>query len=447
MSTSPSPSVASKEECQEISPSVPSLTNLCMKAISVNLEKYPAESFGLFSEDLWDKIVKYRHESTAPKAASCRGTLADGRSAPAISERIMREIETENPHLRNCALADTLVWKDCVEYKFKSGGTGRPKVLSVPWSDLVSQVKEAGQGLTEVASASNQMYITNDEIEIKITEFFTIMNDCPMSVPLLKATDIGKKVSKVLKACQKGDAPDALASFKKKFHRLLESWKNLASASGVQVASSKSSNIDDCTGRGKYTSMQRYHQDVELLQNCHSWRDLFSILTERQNKLMLEHGQKMRTIRQNLDTNKHRVKKAKVASIAFASSTSSTQPRGTLRRLDEKLTNNKSPFTSQKFSRPAGNTISKSKMALLKKETARRQTNMTKATLNQINGKRSQSVFAASVSNMNGEKKRALPQMQKESQVLSMGSGKQLKLPSSKTARMLQKERVNSVRR
>jgi len=206
-------------------------------------------------------------------------------------------------------------------------------------------------------------------------------------------------------------------------------------------------NADDCTGRDKKTTMEQYHKDVSLLQNCLSWRDLFNTLSKRQNKLMMQHGQKMRTIRQNLDSNKHKVKKAKVASIAFTPV--NNQPRGTLRRLDDKLNNiskSKSPFTAQQKTLPNKNGASKSKMAMLKKETAKQST-FTKATMSQFNGKRSASVFAVSVSNMNGEKKRELPKAQKESQVLSFGGGKRLKLPSSKTESMLHRERVKGRRK
>lgn len=356
----------------------------------------------------------------------------------------MRDIESENPHLKNSVVSDTLVWKDCVEYKFKSGGLSRPKVLAVPWPDLVALVKEAGAGLGEVASSSNRMGMSDGEIRRKISECLETLEGCPMSVPLMKATDIGKKVSKLLKACQKYDS-DALEAFQDQLHSLLESWKKLASDSGVQVESSHSSSAD-CTGRDNKTSMQRYRKDVELLQNCHSWRDLYSTLSERQNKLMLQHGQKMRSIRNNLNTTKHKVKTAKVASIAAIPG--SLQPRGTLKRLDEKLSNSKSKsiFISQQKVARTGTGISKSKMALLKKETAR-QTTYTKATMNQLNGKRSKSVFSVSVSNMNGEKKRDLPTMQKESHVVVTGAGKKMKMPSSKTANMLHKERVNGVRR
>jgi len=420
---------------KKCSSSVPSLSTLCLQKISIKIEKYPATAFSMLSDLQWEKILQFRHEMTKPKTAGGgRGGLdGSGRMAPAISAKLLEETEKENEHLRNSQVADELVWKDCVAYKFKLNGSSRPKMLSLPWPILVKQVKETGQELLEIVSSSGRSELSCDEMKSKISDCLSRLDDFPMSVQLLSATDIGKIVSKVLKSCKRietqkeiSNESAVLVSFRERFNDLFESWKNVASESGVVVSSSQSSTVHDCTGRDKKTTVQQHKEDLNLLQSCSSWRDLYHALTERQSKVMMQHGEKMRAIRHNLENNKNKVKKAKLLQ--------SRQPRRN-HRLDNII--HKQPTKAIQVLNSASKSTRNSKFNVLRKETALA---VCLQKSNPSNIKKG-SMFGASVANVNAAQKRKVIDTTKD---IKIKGGKKLKLPSRKTASMLHSQRVGS---
>mmetsp|Transcript_2197 Transcript_2197/g.5846 ORF Transcript_2197/g.5846 Transcript_2197/m.5846 type:complete len:544 (-) Transcript_2197:214-1845(-) len=366
MSESKTPSSASRVR------SVPTLALLCKEVIASKIERYPPECLGILSEAEWDAIVKRRHRKTAPKHGSAAGKVGctgnvitnsitsktggldgSGRLVPSISAQIMTAVEEACPHLRCSSVADDLVWKDCVEYKFRTGGPSRPRAFHCPWDLLVSRLKKSGEDLMELLKPPVENSSATEDTEDDGTSVgasllrkrerildisIKTLSDAPMSVPLLTSSGVGKAVQKVIKQCTKlrlkeeevpwyivdmwsrsraeGMSPaspgrmhsrSALISPLEQLERLLQGWKNVASSSGVVLSKNNGDSVEDCSGRNKKTSAEQHGKDMKVLQTCKEWRDIYIALVDRESKMMANHGKMMRKIRENLNTDRPKI--------------------------------------------------------------------------------------------------------------------------------------------
>lgn len=251
-----------------------SLVALCRAVVTTNLERYPPESFGICDPDEWQAIVRLRHASTQPKrviGAAVTGLDGTGRLVPAVAEKLLHAIEECNPHLSDCPVADTLMWKDCVEYRFRRGaGLTRPTALHLPWPLLVHELQvQANHLMTSSASPT-----------VDIQEVINILRAAPMNVALLKDSGVGKTVKKAIKKVD--------AEWKTQLEDLLSVWMEMAATDGV-VSSNTQTKHDDTT-----------QEDLELAETCHSWRQLFAVLKHRNEELRTTQGKRMREIRNNV---------------------------------------------------------------------------------------------------------------------------------------------------
>uniref|UniRef100_A0A7R9W9Q2 TFIIS N-terminal domain-containing protein n=1 Tax=Pseudictyota dubia TaxID=2749911 RepID=A0A7R9W9Q2_9STRA len=367
MLKSQAPSVGSRTR------SVPSLALLCMEAISSKIERYPPECLGVLSESEWDSIVRCRHRKTAPKQGhgSAAGKVActgnkiknsitsktggldgTGRLVPAISGQVMTAIEEACPRFKCSSVADDLVWKDCVEYKFRTGGPSRPRAFQYPWDLLVARLKRSGEDLVELLKPPCKISAVENTEEGEsmvdasllhrrgrvLERSIKVMSDAPMSVALLKSSGVGKSVQNFIKQCGKlhskgGDIPAHVVdvwserrieglnlsplghtqsrsvhmSPLEQLQRLLQGWKNVASSSGVEVTNGSDSHVEDCSGRDKKTTAEQHDKDMKMLQKCKQWRDIYYALLERESKMMENHGKRMRKIRENLNTDRPKI--------------------------------------------------------------------------------------------------------------------------------------------
>ena len=250
-----------------------SLEDLCRAVIVANLEKYDPSCLGVLSEDDWEDIVRLRHQKTQPKQKSNAGLDGSGRLAPAISDKLLTLIEETNPHLAESPVVDELVWKDCVEYRFRRGNAlTRPRELNLPWPELLAHV----QGLAQDLQAGNSSVVD-------------AMLGLPMNVPLLRATGIGKVVRKSIKKQKQQQSPGQ-ESCVSKLESLLRSWKTMAASPNAASA---------------------IPSDLEVAEHCLSWRQLFAALKQRQDSRRESQGKRMREIRQHLASGRPKVVKVR----------------------------------------------------------------------------------------------------------------------------------------
>lgn len=363
---------------------IPTLYKLCISAISSKIERYPAEVFSALSETEWERIIRHRHQSTAPTNTTRPPNFKNGiqqrwgidgfgRMSPAISDKTMREIEDCNPHLACSKVADQMIWKDCVEYKFKRDGPTRPRALWYPYAILMDRLNQSVKNLScllespprlpSCTNKNNSISNHDQDLESKkesicidaahkaIYESLKILMESPMSVDLLNETKIGKSISKFIKKVNKLTADtqnthntihisiwkhpislqrDEDTRFKsvgnnshailpeQHLQKIVQSWKEVASSQGVKIAQTSNSPTLPTRNTG-ITDPQQYAQDMRVLQMCHSWRDLFEALTERKEHMLESHGAKMREKRQSMEKSKHSVKQVKLRANKFQS--------------------------------------------------------------------------------------------------------------------------------
>ena len=402
---------------------VPTLSDLCLETIAGSLEKFPPHCFSLLAEFEWDEIIRKKHRNTSPgqnKSGSAKisapvvlsgGLDGNGRTIPAVAHKFMREVEEANPHLSQSAVSDELVWRDCVEYKFRSGGTSRPRFFQYPWPLLIEKLKGSGDDLLHVLtpppSGPDEEGCTEASIrqqrEDRMMKSIQFLGNSVMSIDLLAQSGCGKAVKKFIKECRKVVAttdggrsiprwmPDILAprpnlrllSPVEYLDILLSSWKALASSSGVEVTTasantitkSSSSSKDETTdamtifppelfsGQNKRTSDEQHREDVALAMTCWQWRQIFEALSNREAAKIARHGEKMRRLREDLHSDRPKIGQVGIKSAA-TSSNRKTMTMSRQSRQEEIL--NKSRGTRAKMAAAASGRSSSSGTAKIK---------------------------------------------------------------------------------
>lgn len=296
-----------------------SLVFLCRRVIVANLERYPPEAFGIVDEYEWESLIRLRHQRTAPKAGS-GGLDGTGRIAPALKDPHLSQVEAANPHLAESAIVDWLVWRDCTEFRFRRGGLTRPRALTLPWPLLVKSIRSCGSNLLQTLSAENRQ---PDPTILK--ERIDLLMESPMNVPLLQASGIGKMVKEAMRFKY---VPDETAA---QLKLILNLWKELAASYGVELQSQKS---EAATLGGDWIQRAKQDQeDLEQVERCQSWRELFAYLKQREEDRRSSQGKRMREIRQSLSQDRPKVVKVRP--------TSARQHRILERQPEHKDSNNK----------------------------------------------------------------------------------------------------------
>lgn len=234
MSSSPSSSPKKRYSPFYIRPSaaaasttVPTLVQACRSVVVTHLEKFPPESFSIIDTEEWEAMVQLRYERTRPRRISTNA-MHGGRLVAPVSAKYLIPIETENAHLAESEISDTLLWKYCVEFKFRRGGLSRPVELELPWPLFVAQMKQHAESLA------------NAELR---SEAIKYLANVPVSVALLRDTGAGKTVKKAIKKLPDLDKP-SLVQLKELLARWMtmvekpeqfEPNENLAIAAGCSV--------------------------------------------------------------------------------------------------------------------------------------------------------------------------------------------------------------------
>jgi TFIIS helical bundle-like domain len=206
------PSVAAAaEQPDQRQRRLPSLVQLCRRTIVSNLERYPPEAFDIVDPVEWDELVRLRFESTRPKKHRGPGEQVsgsiDGRLVPVVSAKFLQIFEGANPHLAESIEADELLWKYCVEFKFRQGCLTRPAALHLPWPQLVERVKHMGEQLCDGEPS-----------------MVAPLSTVPMNIALLRDSGVGKLVKKAIKKC----GAMFEDSVKERLRQLVATWMKVA---------------------------------------------------------------------------------------------------------------------------------------------------------------------------------------------------------------------------
>lgn len=348
---------------------IESLASKCRNIIASNIERYPAETIGSLPYTEWEAIVKVKYEMTAPKnqngakVKKVKGSclLSDGRKFPVFTDKFIREVEEKNEHLRSSTVTDELVWRDCVDFKFKNvGSLTRPSVFRLPWNIQVERLQQIVEDIRTLrlipetssnvvtdesstsssSSASNNNDDTNAAQMKKIAGIVEELQTTPMIVPLLSASGIGRALKKLIKKLRAFDEAmktntdnttttnksNCYLTWSIQLENIIQQWKDIASESGVVMSpnklpsspSSVSSSPKTLSARNKHTSPEQHAEDVKNIQECTQWRHLFDKLVAREKKMISSRGAKMREFRKHLEVARPKI------------STATTKKRGKL---------------------------------------------------------------------------------------------------------------------
>lgn len=289
---------ATSYSCQHEEAAKKSLVDLCRSVLVSNLERFPPEAFAILDEEEWDNLIRVRYARTQPQKGK-GGLDGRGRMNPAVAEKFMSELEKTIPHLAQSEVADKLVWRDIVEFKFKGGGLSRPRGLMYPWPVLEGLAEEYGKTLLSISQ------LNSIDKELRTVAFRTISEICemPMDVSLLKSSGIGKAVKKFIKSCSSNeclsafDEPISNSNIREtprtKLEAVLQSWMALAASSGVQMKNSMDDDIPP--------DVTCLH-DLAEARKCKFWRDLYNTLEIYDEKRRSNQGAKMRERRHRLNS-------------------------------------------------------------------------------------------------------------------------------------------------
>lgn len=295
-----------------------SLVARCRAVVVANLERYPPESLGMLAENDWEDLVQSRHRKTAPQKGT-GGLDGTGRRTPALSERFLSEVEGTNPHLAESNLADELLWRDIVEYRFNREGLTRPRALLLPWPVLVKQIADLADIFSDCKKKEEEADGAGELLELTPVESRAVINatinltDSPMNLALLKDSGIGKALKKLIKASSNRSQKSVLKRLKmpissaaakeegakelsvlKQLERLLQSWVDLAASLGVAISSSPKKKMK---GTEAAEQLRKDEEDLQRAEKCQTWRQLFAVLSERTDQRRHNLGMKMRANR------------------------------------------------------------------------------------------------------------------------------------------------------
>jgi hypothetical protein len=373
---------------------------------------------GVLDEHGWESIIRLRYERTAPTVGK--------RKTAAVKESYLEEVEACNTHLADSQVADKLVWKDIVTFKFPINGMARSRGLMFPWPFLVQRVTKAGVDLTEVLQSLGTSIETREKDRQNLERVVQVLVETPMNVSLLQQSGIGKTLRKVLKTaskdcCQKAEG---LGFFEKRqvsylaksppispstqLEDLLGLWKDIAANQGVAMSSEPSSKLSNFCSDSDLA-------DLQLAEDsCHSWRQLYHVLQTRESKRRANQGARMRESRERISRNQPKIVKVKHAKAKHEA------------------------ILTGGFKNPAPCTV---KMQAIRQE-SRVAVSWQKSSPAGV--AKSPSTFSSAVAFASAGKKSPKHKLNPSTQTVSLGGGKHMKVPAKLSSTSLLKKKLQT---
>ena len=306
---------------------------------------------------------------TKVKTSFALDSQSGKKQLPVLSEKILHSIEQHpnSVHISKSKVADDLLWKEIVDYNF-NGIINRPKSLQIPRNVLIERLNGWSVKLLEIVSPPKEeetdesrslkarvdqrgqlRVISSNSRTQQLPIILQSLKNVPMDVALLTDTNIGKSASKAAKVMKKlwkkvKDIPNSerepnfgypffwrsmseqngnkvkvyTLSQLQYLQQIIEDWKNMASENGVESSDppKKKQKIDEkgttaiaTCGKDKKISMKQHQIDMKLLNESPDWRSLYQSLRQREEMLKKSHGDRVRSIRDNLKKDRPKVGK------------------------------------------------------------------------------------------------------------------------------------------
>ena len=251
------------------------------------------------------------------------------------------DIEASNPDLSSSKKVDNLVWRDCVNNSFPLGSASRPLISSLLWKEWVTFLTEIAIEFPTFAKAKgwkSPLFRAS-----RLLEILDILEKTPMNRALLSETDIGRSIRDFMDTCNtivpKGHnvnnytLPRCFPNVWEQIHddtsqeiwfedeisgrteassspsildrleSLLNKWDEMESASDVSVTNISTSSSSTIPSAQEKKYLEQYRRDIEMMRQCHSWRQLYKALSTRKEEQMTKstRGAKIRKLEESLD--------------------------------------------------------------------------------------------------------------------------------------------------
>lgn len=206
----------------------------------------------------------------------------------------------------------------------------------LPWPVLVTELEKIGAHLLETSKQLAKDFSQEDDEEAKSKRTVSLMSimkktlhvlgDTPMSVKLMHESKIGRSVSKFVKSLkssyimsEQGESSLSVSEMLNRFDQILRSWKDVAAASGVAFSSKAKGTKNgeagiNWIGKSKMTSEEQHLDDLNALESCQTWNDLYDMLVAREETMRNHHGDRMKKLREGIAGKRHMVKQVTVLS-------------------------------------------------------------------------------------------------------------------------------------
>jgi hypothetical protein len=191
----------------------------------------------------------------------------------------------------------------------------------------------------------------------------------------------------------------------------LQKWKQMAANNGVQI------NSEDRQGTDEDGSFDD-QEDLRRAESCQSWRELFLVLQQREEKRRANQGARMREIRKNLATGRPKVIKVRPAK---------SRHDNILDRAEKKKQATGKGYTSSVFSAAPAYASGNKKMEALKKE-SRIATMSQKSAARPITSQKKPTFGSAVAFATNPH---SISPTKRKGQVVTLAGGKRMKIPKS----------------
>ena len=312
-------------EAPEPPKSCPKLTTLCCNTIASNMHRYDPSSFNGLPEPQWEDIITTLHLKSPSYCFKSYYPWEKYRSlhTPILAPKFIMELEASNPFLSSSMKVDELVWRDCVNFTYPKGT--RPSISIMLWKDWVVALKELGEEFPTFCQKGSKSPFFR---VARLKEILDILNRTPMNNALLSETGIGNSIRAFIDRCNsivpKGQniedctLPEFFPNVWDKTHIEWDITPNgyssdedgksdatppLSILEQLELVLQQWDKMELETGRGaSVIELELYRKDIEMMQECHSWRELYKALSTRREEMTKKTREtKRRKVEEDLD--------------------------------------------------------------------------------------------------------------------------------------------------
>ena len=274
-------------------------------------------------ELLWKSIVDYNFHGTMtrPKSLEVPCDVLKERLNEWGDEllEIVRPVLTEEEYAVNQAAKGESMFYDCDILGDGIERTNNLKKISYSLSLTPMDVKllaatDIGKKITQAVKVMKKVWKENKKKYDNIEDMEYALKGYPQFWKLVSWDDESIKNYIVIND-PTSEEEQTLLSPLGFLQQILQDWKDMVSDNDIADASKSTTSSPQCSetvatcGRGKKVSTNQHQIDMQLLHESPDWRSLYQSLRKREEIMKKSHGDRVRSIRDNLKKDRPKVGK------------------------------------------------------------------------------------------------------------------------------------------